>query len=228
MKKTIIHETLELNYYKKTKSAITGDQLGAELFAKWKVAVDNFRREAYKYRSAKRVNAGLGEDAVPYDATPAFNALQVILDLVGEVNGHCIVKNGDMLEILTETAIKDTEALAGEALTIASELANAKKRLKALDYNGVNPEAVTQTVELIAELEEKLRVAKAQTGSCTPGTDRATETTFRKNFEKKFYKVVVEKQALKTWEELEAEKEERRKARREATKAKKAQAKSAK
>ena len=230
MAKTIIHATLEVNFTKKSASAITGDQLGADIFASWKSAVENCRRAFYKYEEAKHIAAGLGENGtVDKDITSAaFNALQAVLDLVGEVNGHPIVKNQSLLDELAVKAVSEKEPLAGRALTIKSQLDNAKARLEALSYNGVNPESVANVEAQIAELEEELKIAKKETGSCAPMGTRVAEGTFRKKFEKGLYALAIEKQALKSWEELEAEEEARKAERRAKTKAKRDAAKAAK
>ena len=237
MAKTIIHATLELNFTKKSDSAITGNQLGAELFAEWNKACTKCHSAFYNYIREKRKAAGKGKDGKIPEAISdaAFEALQSILDLVGEVNGHAIVKNNAMLDTLANEAVSKKEPLAGRALTIYSQLKNAKDRLDDLDYNGVNPDTVTAVEEEIEALEEEFKEAKKETGACAPTPIRVKYTTFRKNFEKAFYSLVVEEQELKSWEELEAEdkarKDERkakakayRQAKREAAKAAKAAA----
>ena len=224
MAKTIIHATLEVNFTKKSASAITGDQLGAETFASWKSAVEACRRAFYKYEEAKHIAAGMGKDGTIDKAISdnAFDALQAILDLVGEVNGHPIVKNQSLLDELAVKAVSEKEPLAGRALTVKSQLDNAKARLDALNYNGVNPESVESIEAQIAELEEELKIAKKETGSCAPMGTRVTESTFRKKFEKALYALAIEKQALKSWEELEAEEEARKAERKARAKAKRA------
>ena len=223
----IIVETLKVNFTKKSKSAMTGDQLGAENFANWVTAVENCRREFYKYECAKHKAAGMGKDAT-VDASGAFNALQTVLNIIGEVNGHAIAKNQSMLDVLSVCTLNKTKPLAGEALTIKSQLDNAKKRLEALSYNGVNPEAVEACEAEITRLEEELRIAKRETGSCAPMTSCVKDKVFRTKFEEEFCKTVILKQEAKSWEELEAEEEARRIARNERAKARKAAKKAAK
>lgn len=223
---SIIRDTLGVNYTKKSKSAITGDQVGAENFAKWKVAVENCRKEFYKYECEKHKAASMGDKA-SVNATNAFNALQAILNIIGEVNGHALVKNQQMLDVLSTVTLSKTKPLAGDALNLASQLKNARARLDELNYNGVNPDAVTNAEERVAELEESLKLAKRQTGSCAPMTSCVKENTFRTKFEEEFYKTVIAKQEAKSWEELEAEEAARKAERAARAKARKAAKKAA-
>lgn len=228
MTKNIIKDTLAHNYTIKTNSAMTGEQVGVETFAMWKTAVANCHREFYKYECEKHAMASKGEKGT-VDATRAFNALQTILDLVGDVNGHKIVKNQAMLDVLSVKTLAEKEPLAGQAETIYSELKIVRKQLADV-ATGMNPDYIEGLEKKQAELEEELKIEKKKTGSCAPMKTRTSENTFRKKFEKELYRAVIEPQAMKSWEELEAEAEARKAARKAAKQAKRqaeAQAKAA-
>lgn len=222
---TIIKNTLAHNYTIKSNPAITGEQIGIENFAQWKNAITNCHREFYRYECEKHKAAGMGDDG-KVDPTRAFNTLQTILDLVGEVNGHKIVKNQAMLDVLSAHVITIKEPLAGHAWTLNEEKKALKKQLDAV-ATGMNADYVKGLEDRLAEVEEELRVEKKKTDSCAPIVTKVSETTFRKKFEKELYRSVIEKQAMKTWEELEAEEQARkaeRKAKAQARKAAKRQA----
>lgn len=221
MTKNMIQNTLAHNFTIKTGSAMTGDQLGIETFGQWKSSVAKCHREFYKYECAKH-NAASQGDKANVDCTKAFNALQEILDLVGDVNGHKVVKNREMLDVLAVKTHSDREPLAGRAETINSELKIVRKQLDNV-ATGMNPEYIEGLQAKEAELEEELKQAKKETGSCAPMKARNSESTFRKKFEKELYRAVIKPQAMKTWEELEAE-AEARKAERKAAKQAKRQA----
>ena len=217
----LIQATLATKYTVKNGSAMTGADLGPALFAQWKNAVSVAHREFYKYECAKHHAAHHGEKGT-VDATPAFNALQTILDLIGDINGHEIIKNQAMLDVLSVQTLSTKEPLAGQAELINSELKIVRNELKNIS-NGMNPDYIETLEKEQARLEEELSDAKKETGSCNPMKTRTSEQTFRKKFEKELVRAVINPQSMKSWEELEAEKEAK-KAERKAKKQAKRQA----
>lgn len=219
MKNTIIKSTLAHNYTIKSNPAMTGEQVGIETFAQWKNAVATCHRDFYKYECDKHRAAGMGEEGA-VDATKAFNSLQTILDLVGEVNGHKIVKNQAMLDVLSAHVITVKEPLAGMAWTLNEEKKSLKKELDNV-HTGMSEDYISGLEDRLAEVEEELRLEKKKTNSCAPIVTKVSETTFRKKFEKELYRSVIEKQAMKSWEELEAEEQARKEERKAKAKARK-------
>ena len=216
----IIAQTLTIGgtIYNKSAARITGDKVGAENYANWRTAMTIAQEKFYRYAKAvDDANHGKTAD-VAQAKTAGMNALQGILDLVGEINGHTITKTEEMFCDMVKYAVAERTELVGSALTIKSQLDNAKARLKELDYTGVNPEAVEQTEQRVAELEEALKLAKKDTNSGKAYDTRASFNSFSTNFERKLAKIAHE-QAMKSWDELEAEAQARkdeRKARRQA------------
>lgn len=230
MSKSNILIALELNFTKKRDDVINGGQVGPETFESWKNAMLVCHEHLYKYERAKRIAAGMGKDG-KIDATlvtNAFNALQAVIDLVGEVNGFPIVKNQAMLDTLAPEAMKKSVALIGKALTLKSQLDNADKQLDALNFNGVNPEAVEHAQAEYDRIKAEFDAECKKPGSCEKSKDKCKDATFRKNFEREFYEAVIAKQEAKTWEQLKAEDDARKAERRAKTKAKREALKAAK
>ena len=211
---TIFADALIHNATIKTRRSamINGGQVGIENYAKWRTVTHNAFELFYKYQTACMHNA-IAAGADPADTTRAMNALQEILDLIGEVKGHKIIKSVDMLVIVSKYAMKDKEDLVGEALTVKSQLDNYKKEYKDV-HTGMNPKYVEELEKKIEETSAKLTALKCETNSAKTYKTRNNESTFRFNLERTLAQI-INKQEAKTWEELEAE-EEARKAERKA------------
>lgn len=215
--------------YTKSVARITGDKVGAENYAQWKNAMATAHRAFYIYKHA--VDETLrGRTADTATATTnAMAALQIILDMVGEINGHKLAKSQELLDEVAKYAIAEKTELVGEALTINSKLKFCKDCLKAAGYdattgkyyNGIDPDHIAKLLEEQSELEEALKLAKKTADSGRPVDVKKSFTTFCVDFERKIAKLCND-QSMKTWEELEAEEEARRQERRARTKAKKA------
>lgn len=220
MKNTIFAQTLITNLTIKNhkSSMLNGEAIGAENFAKWQFAMKCAYEAFYRYQSECFNLAKKGEDATP-DATNAFKELQAILNLIGEVNGHAIPKSMQLLNAVSQYAIKTKEVYVGKAGLVKSELDNYKREYRNL-ANGVNEEYVEKLEKNIAEKEEELRILATAIDSADKSKTRANWATFRYNVETTLAQVISDQQA-KSWEELEAEAEAKRAERRAKTKAKK-------
>lgn len=202
---------------------LTGDDIGAENFAKWKLACENLYRECYKYERTKVMYALDRVDEI--NATNVFNALKVLLELLGEVNGHAIERNQVMLDMLSHLAITRKAELVGRAGEIKSELDIIRKQLREVS-TGMNADYVESLEQKFEELTEELRIAKKQTESANPYPSIVSFNTFRGKLEDALV-MIIEKQEAKSWEELEAIKQAKkaeRDARRKANKQAKRQA----
>lgn len=229
----IFAETLAVGgtIYNKNAARITGDKVGAENYAKWKIAMANAHRAFYIYKNVID-NTLRGRVVDKQTATAnAFEALQNILDLIGEINGFKLAKSQELLDEVAKYAVTEKTELIGEAMTIKSKLDNCKSDLKnagydeetGRGYNGVDPAHIESLLEKKAELEEELALAKKSPDSGRPVDEKKSFTAFCVDFERKIAKLSND-QYMKTWEELEAEAEAKRKERRAKTKAKKAEA----
>jgi hypothetical protein len=216
--------------YTKSAARITGDKVGADNYAKWKITMEFAHRAFYGYKKAVDDMLRGREADVKLATDNAMTALQTVLDLIGEINGHKLVKSQELLDEVAKYAVGEKTELVGDAFTIASKLKNCNLCLKDAGYNaetgkahnGVNPEYIKKLLEEQAELEEELKIVKKSAGSGVAVDVKKSFTAFCTDFERKLAKLSND-QSMKTWEELEAEEEARRKERRAKTKAKKAE-----
>ena len=226
MSKTIANALVDnMTVSNSSKAKLTAEVVGVEEFASWKFAETMAYEALYRYAVARRHAANKGENAV-VDAkviSNAMNAIQLMLDCIGEVNGHTVCKNQAMLDLLANCVIAAKKPLAGEALKQDSIVKNFRAQLKEVN-DGMNEEYVEQLNADYIAAKIKLDELKKLDGSCTTEETRVTFNAFRSKVEQAMGLVVAEQEA-KTWEELEAEKEERRKARRAKTAEKKKAAK---
>lgn len=228
MNKTIANALMDnMTVSNSSKAKLTAEIVGVEEFASWKFAETIAYEALYRYTVARRHIANIGGEAVVDAKTisNAMNAIQLMLDCIGEVNGHAICKNQAMLDVLANCVITAKKPLAGEALKQDSIVKNFRSQLKEVN-DSMNEEYVEKLNADYIAAKIKLDELKKLEGSCTTEETRVTFNAFRAKVEQAIGLVVAEQDA-KTWEELEAEKEERRKARRAKTAEKKKAAKAA-
>lgn len=225
-KKTIASALMDnMTVSNSSKAKLTAEVVGVEEFASWKFAETVAYEALYRYAAARHNVAHEGESArVDSKLTSnAMQAIQMMLDCIGKVNGYAICKNQAMLDVLAGCAIATKKPLAGEALKQDSIVKNYRSQLK--DVNGgMSEEYVADLTAKYEAAKIKLEELKKLEDSCTTVYTRVTFNGFRSKIEQAMGAIVAEQNA-KTWEELEAEKEERRKARRAKTAEKKKAAK---
>lgn len=207
-------------------ATISGEQIGVESFGSWKTAIEAAWGAFYKYDCALITASINPEKSAKEATTAAMNALQGVLDLVGEVNGHAIHKTADLLNILAKHAIIAKKERTGNAMLIASQLKNYRAELRDVP-NGASEDYVANLEAKIAEKEEELRLADKQTDSASKYNTRANFARFRINFECELAKIVKGQEA-KSWEELEAEEQARKEERKARARARKQANKAAK
>lgn len=215
MKKTIANALMDnMTIANSSKAKLDAEKVGVDEFSSWKFAETIAYEALYRYASARNNAAHMGENA-SVDATitsNAMKAIQMLLDCIGEVNGHAICKNQSMLDVLAGCVIAAKKPLAGEALKQDSIVKNYRNQLN----DGMSEEYVADLTAKYEAAKIKLAELKKLEDSCTTVYTRVTFNAFRSKIEQAMGAVVAEQNA-KTWEELEAEKEERRKARRAKT-----------
>ena len=210
-----------------SKAKLTAEVVGVEEFASWKFAETVAYEALYRYAAARHNVAHEGESARVDSklTTNAMQAIQMMLDCIGEVNGYAICKNQAMLDVLAGCAIAAKKPLAGEAFKQDSIVKNYRSQLKDVNV-GMSEEYVADLTAKYEAAKIKLDELKKLENSCTTVYTRVTFNGFRSKIEQAMGAIVAEQNA-KTWEELEAEKEERRRARRAKTAEKKKAAKAA-
>lgn len=225
-KKTIASALMDnMTVSNSSKAKLAAEVVGVEEFASWKFAETMAYEALYRYAAARHNVAHEGESARVDSklVSNAMQAIQLMLDCIGEVNGYAICKNQAMLDVLAGCAIAAKKPLAGEALKQDSIVKNYRSQLKDVN-DGMSEEYVADLTAKYEAAKIKLEELKKLEDSCTTVYARVTFNGFRSKIEQAMGAIVAEQNA-KTWEELEAEKEERRKARRAKTAEKKKAAK---
>ena len=228
-KKTIASALVDnMTVSNSSKAKLAAEVVGVEEFASWKFAEPVAYEALYRYAAARHNVAHEGESARVDSKliSNAMQAIQMMLDCIGEVNGYAICKNQAMLDVLAGCAIAAKKPLAGEAFKQDSIVKNFRAQLKEVN-DGMSEEYVADLTAKYEAAKIKLEELKKLEDSCTTVYARVTFNGFRSKIEQAMGAIVAEQNA-KTWEELEAEKEERRKARRAKTAEKKKAAKAAK
>lgn len=192
---------------------INGEAVGVSNARKWNTAVKDLLIPAYRVRVYRYNNMGNAETVAPYDETPLYNALQVVLDMVGEVNGAKLDTHNCAEEIIAN-------AMKFRVIDTSPEMAHAhsekREAAKALKENETeeNQANYDKWVEECKRLEEL-------PGNCKRIPDVQADSTFVKAVEH-LLGAAITKQKAKSAEEVEAEREAKRQARRAKTAAKKA------
>lgn len=249
MKKTttIYAEALADNRnYKNAR--MDGKTIGVSESRTWNNAVKALRIPAYaiaQYRHANLANA----EIVACDLSPLYTALRTVLDLVGEVNGAKL-----HAENIAETVIANASRIRtvdisnemGEArycLNLANKVANGTvdfadmvlvstdenrtKFFKKLEKASESEEDMTALVE---ECKKTVKDLESKPGNCKKLFEISTESAFVKAVEVALGDA-INGQCMKSAEQVQAEEEAKRQARRAKTaekkKAKQAQAKTA-
>lgn len=209
---TIYAEALSDNRNYKN-GRMDGKTIGVSESRTWNAAVKAMRYPAYAVAQYRHANLANAEVVAPCDLSPLYSALHVILDLVGEVNGAKL-----HAENIAETVIANASRI--RTIDVSNEMAQARyeKRnaKKALDEDD---SAENQTAYDTAKAEvERL---ESLPNNC--------KKLFEINSESAFVKAVeialgdaINGQCMKSAEQVQAEEEAIRQARRARTAAKKA------
>ena len=208
-----------------SKARVSSAKVGVDTFAAWRVA-ENVAFEAfYRYTDTRR-KAARGESIDKSITDNAFIALQSLLDLIGEVNGHKIIKNQSMLDAVAGASMVTKKPLAGEAYTQQSIVNNLRAQVNNIS-NGMDAEYI-QRINLDYETA-KIRLAelKKLEGSCETVHVRVSNNAFYLNLDTELA-TIINAQDAKSWEELEAEAAARKAANAAKRKANKLAKKSAK
>ena len=221
MKKTTTIYAEALSDNRNYKNArMDGKTIGVSESRTWNNAVKAIRYPAYAVAQYRHANLANTEIVVPCDLSALYSALHTILDLVGEVNGAKL-----HAENIAETVIANASRI--RTIDISNEMAAARyekrQAKKALDEDD---SAENQTAYDNAKAEvERL---ESMPGNCKKLFEINSESAFVKAVEVALGDA-INGQCMKSAEQVQAEEEAKRQARRAKTaekkKAKKAQAK---
>lgn len=190
---------------------INGDAVGVANARKWVSAIKSVRIPSYAVRVYRYNNMGNSEAVAPCDQTPLYNALAPIIDMVGVVNGAKLDAHNLAEEIIAMSvrfrAVDTSDAMAHARC----EKKLAKKNLEENDSEE-NQANYDHWVEEVKNLE-------ALPGNCKKIAEIQTESAFIKSVEI-LLGDAINKQCMKSAEQVAAEEEAKRQARREKSKAK--------
>ena len=202
---------------------INGDQLGSESFDQWKKMEEALLEASYRV-AVKCHDSALRDDRNAVDYSGLYNALHPILAAIGEVNGHRLYANAAFANIMVGLSYREVDSKSTELADIDLQLRNRRSELRsAKELNGVNPEYLEELQDKIDALSEKSKELCKLPDNKVKIIKSATITSFRLKLEHELARIITEQKA-KTWEELEAEEEAKRQARRNRTAAKRKQA----
>lgn len=208
---TIFAEALVDNReYKNAR--INGNAVGVANSRKWQSAVKALRIPAYAIRSYRYNHMGEKDTVAKCDETPLYNALAEVLDMVGIVNGIKLNSHNIAEEVIAQ-------AIRFRVIDITEEMAHARcmKRSakKSMDEN--------ECEETVAEYEKwtaEVKALEEKPGNCKRLAEIQSESAFVKAVEI-LLGDAINKQAMKSAEEVAAEEEARRAEKRARAKAKK-------
>lgn len=204
---------------------LTADQLGAENLKNWNALLDKLHSAAYSVYALCE-NNGLTVDSTSVNKSEVYSAIREIFAVIGEVNGHKLCANEELATLIIGYAGKRANSDSPELQLCLSRLRNRQRELSEYkSTNGINPKAIERMEQEIEELNEEKSALIASPDNRIKVATRSTANSFRLEVEHRLARAIASQQA-KSWEELEAEAEAKRKERRAKTAAKK-QAKSA-
>lgn len=217
---TNIQDVLTLNN-RFANVKISAEQLSAESFSNWRSLISDLHRAAYKVYALCE-NSGMKAESDTVDKAEVFDVLRYILGVIGDVNGHKLYANAESVIAIISYAGKRGNVDAPELQLCKSRVANAKKELRlAESLNGLDPDYISNLKSEIERLEDEKFALMSEPDMCFKKPTMTTENAFRLDVEH-FLARIITGQLAKTIEELDAEAEERRAARKAAAKARKA------
>jgi len=201
---------------------LNADQLGAENLKVWSALVNDLHSAAYSVYALCE-NNGLTVESDSVDKSAVYNAVRVILAAIGVVNGHKLCANEELVTLIIGYAGKRANSDSPELQLCLSKIRNRQKELAEYENTkGVNPETIQNLRNEIEKLTEEKKALIDSPDNRIRVATRSTANAFRLEVEHRLARAISDQKA-KTWEELEAEAEAKRKERRAKTAAKKAQ-----
>ena len=205
---------------------MSGEQIGVENFAQWKTLLTNLHRQAYTIYATCE-NQGLKVEDSTIDKSPIYDGIKALLAAVGEVKGHKLYVNEESVIAIVGYAGRRANADSPELQYCNSRINGLRKEIKM--YEALNVADTDYKAKRLAEMNEQLEVLLAEKSTLLKTVDMrykqptmTSENSFRLEVEHFIARAIVG-QLAKSLEELDAE-AEARKAARKARKSKKANA----
>lgn len=192
---------------------INGEAVGVANSRKWATAVKAIRLPAYAVRVYRYNHMGEAEAVAKCDETAVYNAIAPVLELVGPVNGAKLNAHNVAEEIISNV-------LRFRVIDTSNEMAHARLEKK-LAKKALDEDENEDTIANYDKWVDEVKRLESEPGNCKRIPEIVSESAFVKAVEI-LLGDAINKQAMKSAEEVAAEEEARRQARREATKAKRA------
>lgn len=194
--------------------------LSTEEIRQWHKCLDEVHSAAYDL-TARRYNTE-GADSGIIAVNKVYNALRDVYALVGELpNGAKLRSDANSAEVVCAYAVTNKSVKSPEMQYKYSQLANSKRYLKSLEEKTGTPEASIAAVKAdIAKYEEEIADLKTEEFNLYKRLSKSTASSFYKAMED-FIADMIQKRAILTEEEVQAEKEAQKAARKAKAKASK-------
>lgn len=193
---------------------VDGSAIGVANARKWSAAVKACRIPAYSVRVYRYNHMGETESISACDQTALYNALAVVIDMVGDVNGAKLNAHNVAEEIISS-------ALHFRVIDKTVEMAHARNEYRKARKAMVENETEA-TIAAYEARKAEVKALEEQPGNCQRIAEIVSENAFVKAVEI-LLGDAIKKQALKSAEEVKAE-EDARKAEKKARKQAKRQA----
>lgn len=208
-----------------TSRKLTAEQLDNSLdnLHTWNNLMDELRKAAYAvYEYCENNDLKAEDTCVNKDAV--YAPLKAILAEVGEVKGYKLHANEALVINIIKYSGKSGTKRSPELQLCMSKLSNRKSELRQYEkLNGVNPESIEALNEQIADLEDEKKKLEDTYGNKVKDPTRVSLNSFKVEVEHRLARA-IDGQLIKTNEQLDAEEQ----ARKDAKKADKKSKKSAK
>ena len=194
--------------YKNAK--INGEAVGVSNARQWTTAVKAIRIPAYAVRVYRHDHMGDAEAVTACDQTALFGAILPVLEMIGEVNGAKLSATNVAEEILANV-------VRFRAIDTSDEMAHARCEKK-LAKQALDAEETEENQANYDKWAEECKRLETLPGNCKKIAEIQSESAFVKAVELLLGDAIT-KQVMKSAEQVAAEEEAKRKARREKAKA---------
>lgn len=194
------------------------DQTTLSTFEAWTEAVKNLHRIAYNLYADCENDTLTENDLTSMDTAELFNAIHNLLMVIGEVNGHKLHPTAKLATQLIGYAGTRKNVKAEELRFCEERIRTREREIQKLsEINGTNPDYIQKLKNEVTELKKERDTLLDTADQKTRKPTRTTDNAFRLDVENRIARAITTQKA-KTWEELEEERKQRNKEKRERSK----------
>ena len=208
---TIAQALITAQDYKSLK--INGALIGVKEALAWKNAVKALRLPAYAVRAYRYDNLGKAEEVASCDQSKLYDALRLVINIIGEVNGAKLNAHNIAEEIIANT-------LKLRVIDITPEMASARLSRKTAKAKLTENDTEENQAEF-DKWDEEVKRLESEAGNCKKIKECVKENPFITIVEK-ILSDAITAQTLKTPEQVQAEEEALKAERKARAKARKA------